>query len=136
MIDQRTAAYAALTLRIANGLLFLIHAGLKIFVFTPAGTAGFFASIGLPPALAYVVIAWEVIGGLALLFGLWPRIVAILMIPDLIGAIVTVHLSAGFFFNNPNGGWEYPAFWAVSLLALALIGDGPLTVKTSPRLAV
>jgi putative oxidoreductase len=136
MIDQRTAAYAALALRVANGLLFLIHAGLKIFVFTPAGTAGFFASIGLPPALAYVVIAWEVIGGLALLFGLWPRIVAILMIPDLIGAILTVHLSAGFFFTNPNGGWEYPAFWAVSLLALALIGDGPLTVRTSPRLAV
>lgn len=41
MIDTRTAPYAALTLRVVLGLLFLAHAGLKIFVFTPAGTAGF-----------------------------------------------------------------------------------------------
>ena len=41
MIDTRTAPYAALLLRLSLGILFLAHAGLKIFVFTPAGTAGF-----------------------------------------------------------------------------------------------
>lgn len=48
MTDQRTAPYAALLLRITLGILFLAHFGLKFFVFTPAGTAKFFASLGLP----------------------------------------------------------------------------------------
>ena len=44
--------------------------------------------------------------------------------PVLLGAIVTVHGPAGFFFNNPNGGWEYLALWIVALVAQALLGDG------------
>lgn len=129
MTDTRTAPYAALMLRVAMGVLFLAHFGLKLFVFTPAGTARFFGSLGLPPSLAYLVMLWELIGGLALIFGVWPRIAALLLIPDLLGAIVTVHGSAGFFFNDTNGGWEYPAFWIVGLAALALIGDGPFALK-------
>ena len=125
MIDTRTAPYGTLLLRLTLGGLFLAHAGLKIFVFTPAGTAGFFASLGLPGWLAYVTIAWEVVGGIALVLGIWPRLFAIAMIPSLLGAIATVHLKAGFFFNNPNGGWEFPAFWIVGLVVLALsVGHG------------
>ena len=52
MIDSRTAPYAALLLRLSLGALFLAHAGLKFFVFTPAGTAKFFGSVGLPGELA------------------------------------------------------------------------------------
>ena len=48
---------AAMLLRISLGLLFLAHAGLKIFVFTPAGAAGYFGSLGLPGGLAYLTIA-------------------------------------------------------------------------------
>ena len=123
MTDPRTAPYAALVLRLTMGALFLAHAWLKIAVFTPAGTAKFFASVGLPPSLAYATIAAELGGGIALLLGLWTRAAAIALVPILIGAAV-VHSPAGFFFNNPTGGWEYPAFWAVSLLVLALLGDG------------
>lgn len=132
MTDTRTAPYAALILRLSLGILFLAHAGLKIFVFTPAGTAGFFSSLGLPGWLAYVTIAWELIGALALILGVLPRLAAIAMIPVLLGAIVTVHGPAGFFFNNPNGGWEFLAFWIVGLLALALIGDGPYALRLTP----
>ena len=53
MIDSRTAPYAALVLRVTLGALFLAHAGLKLFVFTPAGTAKFFGSLGFPPELVY-----------------------------------------------------------------------------------
>ena len=69
MIDTRTAPYGALLLRLSLGALFLAHAGLKIFVFTPAGTAQFFSSLGLPPTLAYLTIAAEVLGGVALILG-------------------------------------------------------------------
>ncbi|MEN5362737.1 DoxX family protein [Brevundimonas intermedia] len=132
MIDNRTAPYAALILRLSLGALFLAHAGLKIFVFTPAGAAQFFGSLGLPPALAYVTIAWEILGGLALILGVWPRIAAIATIPILLGAIATVHGPAGFWFDGKNGGWEYPAFWIVGLIAVALLGDGPFALRRSP----
>ena len=113
MIDSRTAPYAALLLRVSLGVLFLAHAGLK-----------FFDSVGLPPALAYLTIAVEVLGGIALIFGLWTRIVALIVVPILLGAIFTVHGAAGFFFTNANGGWEFPAFWIVALIVQALLGDG------------
>lgn len=133
MIDDRTAPYAVTLLRATLGALFLAHAGLKLFVFTPAGTAQFFASLGLPGALAYVVIAVEVLGGAALIAGVYARFVAVALIPVLLGAIVTVHGAAGFFFNNPNGGWEFPAFWIVGLVAVALLGDGALAARPSVR---
>jgi putative oxidoreductase len=131
MIDSRTAPYAALLLRVSLGALFLAHAGLKFFVFTPAGTAKFFGSIGLPPELAYLVIAAEVLGGIALILGVWTRVVAILAVPILLGAIVTVHGAAGFFFTNPHGGWEYPAFWIIALLVQSLLGDGAYALRLS-----
>ena len=131
MIDTRTAPYAAFILRISLGVLFLAHFGLKFFVFTPAGTAQFFQSLGLPGALAYLTMAAELIGAIALILGVYTRFVAIALIPILLGAIVTVHWSAGFFFTNANGGWEFPAFWIIGLLALALVGDGAFALKPS-----
>ncbi len=124
MIDTRTAPYAALLLRLALGGLFLAHASLKLFVFTPAGTAQFFASVGVPAGLAYVTIAAEVFGGIALLLGFQTRLAALALTPVLLGAIATVHGPAGFFFDNAHGGWEYPAFWTVALVTQALLGDG------------
>jgi putative oxidoreductase len=129
MNDTRLAPYATTLLRVSLGALFLVHVGLKIFVFTPAGTAGYFAKLGLPPTLAYLIIALELAGGLALVLGVYARIAALALIPDLIGAIVAVHGQAGFFFNNPNGGWEYLAFWVVALLVLAGLGDGAYALR-------
>ena len=133
MYDQRTTPYAALLLRLALGALFLAHFGLKFFVFTPAGTAKFFASLGLPGWLAYVTMTVELLGAIALVLGIYTRVIAIVLIPVLLGAIFTVHGSAGFFFTNPNGGWEFPAFWIVGLLALALIGDGKYALKPTTK---
>ncbi|ELN2737071.1 DoxX family protein [Pluralibacter gergoviae] len=133
MFDQRTTPYAALLLRLALAVLFFAHFGLKFFVFTPAGTAKFFASLGLPGWLAYITMAVELVGAIALLLGIYARAVAIVLVPVLLGAIVTVHGPAGFFFTNPNGGWEFPAFWIVGLLALALIGDGKYALKPTTK---
>ena len=132
MFDQRTTPYAALVMRLALGILFLAHFGLKFFVFTPAGTAKFFASLGLPGGLAYLTMAVEFFGAIALILGIYTRIVAVVLIPILLGAIFTVHGAAGFFFTNPNGGWEFPAFWIVGLIVLALTGDGKYALKPTP----
>ncbi|ARO15859.1 DoxX family protein (plasmid) [Ketogulonicigenium robustum] len=132
MVDLSSAPWGILLLRLALAALFFAHAGLKLFVFKPAGTVGFFQSLGLPGWFAYVTIAAEIIGAFALLLGIWPRVFAILLIPLLAGTIVKVHGPAGFWFNNPNGGWEYPAFWIVALLTLALLGDGAWVMLPSP----
>ena len=76
-----------------------------------------------------MTIVAEVIGGFALILGLWTRVMEIALTPILFGAIFAVHGAAGFFFNNPNGGWEYPAFWIVVLVAQALLGDGAYAVR-------
>lgn len=117
-------ALAALILRVTLGILFIAHAALKIFVFTPAGTAQFFTSLGLPGGLAYLVIALELLGGIALIIGLQVRIVALALVPVILGTIVFSHGAAGFFFSNQGGGWEYPAFWSGALIVQALIGPG------------
>lgn len=122
------ADLAATLLRVTSGVWFLLHAGLKIFVFTPAGTVGYFQSLGLPGPLAYLVIAAELLGGLALLAGYKTRLVSLALSVILVGSIVTPHFAAGFFFSNAGGGWEFPAFWALTLWALALLGDGAYAV--------
>lgn len=130
MTDLNKAPYAALILRVALGVLALAHGLLKIFVFTPAGTVGFFESLGLPGALAYLTIAVELVGGVALIAGVFTRYVAISMVPILIGSMVFAHASAGWLFSNEGGGWEYPAFWVVALVVQALLGDGAYAFKS------
>lgn len=126
--SSTNADLAATLLRVTSGVWFLLHAGLKIFVFTPAGTVGYFQSLGLPGPLAYLVIAAELLGGLALLAGYKTRLVSLALSVILVGSIVTPHFAAGFFFSNAGGGWEFPAFWALTLWALALLGDGAYAV--------
>ena len=133
MIDTRTAPYAALLLRVSLGVLALAHGMLKIVVFTPAGTVGFFASLGLPAFLAYATIGIEVLGGLMLIAGVLSRLVAVTMIPVLIGSIVFAHAHAGWLFSNEGGGWEFPAFWAAALAVQALLGDGALSLRFRAR---
>lgn len=116
--------YAAALLRVTNGALFVAHAAMKIFVFTPAGTAGYFESIGLPGFLAYLTIAAELLGGLALIVGYKTRLVAAALVPVLLGAAYFGHGGAGFFFSNAGGGWEYPAFWAIVMVVQSLLGAG------------
>lgn len=128
MIDTRTAAYGALALRVALGVLALAHGLLKLFVFTPAGTVGFFASLGYPAILAWLVMVIEIGGGVALILGFYARIVAVVQIPILLGATL-VHLPNGWLFANPSGGFEYPLFWAVALAALALLGPGAYAMR-------
>ena len=129
MIDSRTAPYAALLLRLALGLMFLAHGLLKVLVFTPAGTAGYFASIGLPGWLGYVTIVAELGGGALLLLGVAARQVALLLVPVLLGAAIFGHGGNGWGFSNAGGGWEYPVFLAVAALVQALLGDGALALK-------
>src|SRR5690348_3007445 len=124
MSDPQRVLYAALILRLALAVLFFAHAWLKLAVFTPAGTVQYFKSLGLPGSIAYVTIAAELAVGAGLLLGVLTRIAALGGLVIVVGTIVTVHGSKGWLFTNKDGGWEYPAFWAVALVVQVLLGDG------------
>jgi len=58
MIDNRTAPYGALVLRVSLGVMFLVHSlYLKLVVFTLPGTVKFFESLGLPGVAAHATVA-------------------------------------------------------------------------------
>jgi len=129
MIDTKTAPYAALLLRVSLGVMFLAHSlYLKVFVFTVPGTVGFFESLGLPAIAAYLTILAEIGGGIALILGFQTRLVALAVIPVLLGA-TWVHSGNGWVFSAQGGGWEYPLFLAIAALVQALLGSGAYAVK-------
>ncbi len=128
LILPTSPSLGALILRLGLGIMFLAHGLLKLLVFTPAGTAGFFQSVGLPGFLGPLVMAAEIVGGLAIIAGLAGRYVSAALIPVLLGSIVTVHGANGWQFGATGGGWEYPAFLAVAALAHVVIGDGAYAI--------
>lgn len=133
MFDNKTAPYGVLLLRVLLGASFLAHVSVKLFVFTVPGFVGYFGSLGLPPVMAYLTIALELLGGFALIFGVHVRWVAVPLVFELVGTIALVHSKLGWEFNNKGGGWEYPAFWAIALVVLVLLGDGPYALRPSRR---
>ena len=127
MTQDRLNDYGVALLRVSMGVMLFAHGMMKLIVFTPAGTAAFFQSLGFPGPLAYVVIAAEILGGLALIAGFKTRLVAIGLVPLMLGATIP-HLANGWLFSSPNGGWEFPVFWTATLIAQALLGSGALSL--------
>lgn len=119
---------ASLLLRIALGGMFLAHGLTKLFVFTPAGTVQYFASLGFPSILAYLTILFEIGGGILLLLGIFSNWVGLLAALQMV-VITYIHSGNGWSFSNTGGGWEYPAFMAFTALALFFLGDGCFSVK-------
>lgn len=122
------ADYAAFVLRVTSGALFIAHGMLKVSVFTIPGTVAFFESLGLPGIFAYLTILAEIAGGAALILGVATRLVSLALIPVLLGAL-WVHSGNGWLFTAENGGWEYPLFWAVAQVAIALLGAGAFALR-------
>lgn len=134
MSAQTSTDLGAFILRVSLGAMYIAHSlVLKYLVFTLPGTAQFFGSLGLPPVLAYVVFWSELIGGVMLVLGVWPRAVALALVPVLAGALWT-HAGNGWVFSAANGGWEYPLFLIVASVVQALIGDGAYALQPTPAL--
>jgi putative oxidoreductase len=134
-LDERTTTpYAAALLRVALGVAFLAHGALlKLGTFGLAGTMGYFGSIGYPPALGAVVAFAEILGGLALIAGVWVRPVSLALLPVLVGATLQ-HAGNGWVFTGQGGGWEFPALWTVLLVVQAGLGAGAFALGSPARL--
>lgn len=119
-------------LRVSLGVMWISHALLKLMVFTLPGTAQFFQSVGFPGFLAYPVFAIELLGGIALVLGVYARQVTLLLVP-VMAVAASVHFGNGWVHTSPNGGWEYPVFLTIASLALWLLGDGAAALRRSDR---
>lgn len=119
--------WAPLFLRIAIGLVFFMHGYQKLGMGVE-GVAGFLGSLGFPAAtfFAVVLIAVELIGGLALILGVWTRFAAALGVIVSVVALFSVHISKGFFISN--GGYEFILLILAVMLALTIAGAGKYSV--------
>lgn len=125
---NRMQPWGLTVLRIMTGLIFLVHGWQKITMFGVAGFSGFLSQVGVPAAsvAAVVVIAVELLGGLALILGLGTRYVAIPLAIDMLVALLAVHLPAGFFVDA--GGYEFVLLLLGASLALFFSGGGALAL--------
>ncbi len=126
--NQTSQRFATTILRFALGSVFFLHGLQKLVVYGVGGTAGSFADMGVPlPALtaAFATFA-ELLGGLALLLGMFTRYAAGLLTVTMLGALLTVHIGAGFFLPN---GFEYVLVLLAGSVALALSGPGALALE-------
>lgn len=117
--------------RFVAGAFLMPHGAQKLFGLFGgeiSSTAGFFAKVGLEPALplAYLVGCTEFFGGLLVAIGFLTRPAALATAFLLGVAVVQVHLPNGFFWTKL--GFEYPLFWMLVQIAILLRGAGPLSV--------
>ncbi len=126
--------YGVALLRVSLGIMWVAHASLKWFVFTLPGTAKFFESVGVPGFLAYPVFAAELLGGLALVFGIYARQASLALVP-IMAVAAWVHLPNGWAHTSPGGGWEYPVFLIVVSMAVWLLDDGAFVIRRTELLA-
>jgi putative oxidoreductase len=108
--------------RIVLALLFLSHGLVKLFGF-PAGAAP-----GQVPLLSLFGLAavLELVGGLALLVGVFTRPIAFVLAGEMAVAYFMVHAPQGFF-PVLNGG-ELAIIYCFAFLFLAAAGAGPWSI--------
>lgn len=117
-----------LPLRIAVGLVFLMHGGQKFFVFGLGGIAEYMSKLGipLPSAAAAIVITAELLGGLAILLGVFTRIAGAVLVIEMIVAILVARLHGGFFAPY---GYEFELTLLAACLTFASTGPGRISLE-------
>jgi putative oxidoreductase len=114
-------------IRIVAGVVFMAHGYQKFFMMGIDGVTGFFTQVGipLPGIMAIVVASLELVGGLALLLGVFARFIAVPLALDILGAILTVHIGNGFFVPK---GVEFVTLLFAAAVAIVIAGPGAFSV--------
>ncbi len=107
-------------LRVMVGFIFFYHGYQKVFVMGVENVTGFFGNVGIPLAniLAPLVSYGELLGGIALIFGLFTHWVAKLNVLIMIGAIYFVHFKDGY------ADYEFQLLILIASLFIAATGAG------------
>lgn len=128
-------------LRIICGAFMFPHALSKFAALgtLSAGTVGFFAKAGFQPPELWVWLAafMEVATGVGLVLGICTRYAALGAAGALAVAVYALQMVKGFGWTWNTGGYEYPVFWGITCLAVAIwefrrvYGDSPFKAHAS-----
>jgi putative oxidoreductase len=118
---------ALLVFRVVVGVVFLAHGvnhiwrGGKI-----AGTARWFASLGMNPGILHAWLAslMELVAAGLLFLGLLTPFAGAAVIGVMLVAWITNHRGNGFFIFRPGEGWEYVMTLTFCGLLLSVLGAG------------
>lgn len=130
-VYDQTRDYAWLLIRLTAGGFLLVHGLQKLFGTTiSAFAANSLSRRGIEPALplAYAVWFLEIVGALCLMLGLYTRLFAAMIVVEFLVIVFVAQWGNGFPWNRPGGGWEYPAFWGLIILAILIRGGGPYSL--------
>jgi putative oxidoreductase len=91
-----------------------------------AGTARWFASLGMKPGIVHAWLASlsEVGGGALLVLGLLTPLGAAAVIGVMLVAFLTNHRGNGYFIFRPGEGWEYVVTLLLVGFSIAVLGGG------------
>jgi putative oxidoreductase len=143
-LDQQVTlrSWAVVPLRVVVGIGFVVHGYAKLSR-GPAGFAKLLAHIGVPFPLptAWAVTGIELLGGLALIAGVGVVIVSLPLIASMAVAMIQVQSRYGFSSVQTIGltadgpvfgppGYEINLLYIAALLLIAIVGPGPLSLKS------
>jgi putative oxidoreductase len=122
--SSRQLSFGLAVLRIAVGVIFILHGQQKLFGFGFAGVTGAFSHMGVPLSgiTGPFVALLEFFGGIALILGLLTRLFALGFAIDMLVAILLVQLKNGFSH------YELEFLLCVSSVALLFMGGGDFSI--------
>ena len=127
MIDQRTAPYAALVLRLSLSFFFFAHVYRKFAIIGFDSWWSGLSKQGYADWVLSYTVAAEFAGGVLLLLGVYTRTVSLLTLPVIIAVTYHWAIRKGFWFGD--GGAEFALAWTFMLVGQALLGDGAYALR-------
>ena len=126
-VESELQQWGLVPLRVVVGVVFLMHGAQKLFVFGLAGTADIMGKLGIPlsPLAAAIVIAAELLGGLAIIAGIFTRWAGIVLAFEMLVAIPVARLKGGFFAPY---GFEFEFTLLGACLTFAALGSGGVSL--------
>ena len=129
MYNERTEDIGKLVMRVALGVLILLH-GIAKLKGGVGGVAGMLQGAGLPGFIAYGAYLGEVVGPILLIVGFYARIGAALIAANMLFAFGLAHLGELAKLNS-MGGWalELQGMFLFTAIALILTGPGRIGIN-------
>lgn len=140
LLFKTDSSVTNLILRVALGAVFFPHGAQKALGWFGgygfSGTMGFFTgTMHIPALFAFLAIAAEFAGSIALIIGLGTRVAALGIASIMAVAIATVHYQYGFFMNwtgtQAGEGFEYHLLVLAITIVLIIRGGGKLSLDRS-----
>jgi putative oxidoreductase len=119
---------ALLVARLLLGVVLIAHGWQKVVTNGLGATTEAFTQMGVPLAPVSAAFAGivELVGGALILAGAATALVGVLVVLDMLGAALLVHVGNGIMASD--GGWELVGMIGALALVLAAVGAGKYSV--------